>query len=66
MLKSEIAQKVTEVKEQIRSFLRHGEGGPFSQKLAGKMGFGKGILLCSCLNSGISPKGLKSVSIQLL
>ena len=66
MLKRKIAQQIAEVKEEICSFLRHGEGGFFSQGLVGEVDIGKGISLCSCLNSGIPPKGLKRVSIQLL
>ena len=66
MLKRKIAQQVAEVKEQIRSFFRHGKGGFFSQQSAGVESFGERILLCNCLNSGTSPKGLQSVSIQLL
>ena len=58
MLKRKIAQKIAEVKEQICSFLRHGEGGFFSQQLAKEVKIGERILLCNCLNSGMSPKGL--------
>jgi hypothetical protein len=58
MLKRKIAQQIAEVKEQICSFLRHGKGGFFSQRLAGVVNIGRRILLCNCLNSGISPKGL--------
>lgn len=66
MLKRKITQQVAEVKEQICSFLRHGKGGFFSHRSVISVDIGMGTLLCNCLNSGISPKGLYSVSIQLL
>ena len=58
VLKRKIAQQIAEVKEQVCSFLRHGKGGFFSQQLVGMVYAGKRILLCSCLNSGMSPNGL--------
>ena len=58
VLKRKIAQQIAEVKEQICSLLRHGKGGFFSQRLVGTVHIGKLTSLCSCLNSGMSPKGL--------
>jgi len=58
MLKGKIAQQIAEIEEQICSFLRNGKCGFFSQQLAGAINVGNKILLCNCLNSGISPKGL--------
>ena len=58
MLKGKITQQITEVEEQICSFLRNGKCGFFSQQLADAVNVGDRILLCNCLNSGISPKGL--------
>ena len=67
MLKRKITQQITEVKEQIRPFLRHGKGGFFSQlSVSEHSKYRQLISLCNCLNSGISPKGLKRESIQLL
>lgn len=66
MLEGKIAQQIAEVKEQICPFLRNGKHGFFSQRLAGTVDIGGRISLCNCLNSGISPKGLKRVSMQLL